>query len=168
MSAAGTANAGQNMTGPDTPPSLASVQHLARHQIMGLASMFLLGMAANLTGLPAETSGAAHLASIAFLTAHALIALGLVIGTVMLLRAAARLDSLWRRRAIAGAAAIALAVGAGILTVITNSNWWSYTMAAGFIAALLAHGSLLLPANPPAHGGTPQPQPRHDTEKQHR
>ena len=150
MSAAGTANAGQNMTGPDTPPSLASVQHLARHQIMGLASMFLLGMAANLTGLPAETSGAAHLASIAFLTAHALIALGLVIGTVMLLRAAARLGSHWRRHAIAGATAIAVAVAAGILTLITNNNWWSYTMAVGFIAALLAYGSLLLPATAPA------------------
>jgi len=150
VSAAGTANAGQNMTGPDTPPSLASVQHLARHQIMGLASMFLLGMAANLTGLPAETSGAAHLASIAFLTAHALIALGLVIGTVMLLRAAARLGSHWRRHAIAGATAIAVAVAAGILTLITNNNWWSYTMAVGFIAALLAYGSLLLPATAPA------------------
>jgi hypothetical protein len=148
VSAAGTANAGQDMTGPDTPPSLASVQHLARHQTMGLASMFLLGMAANLTGLPAETSGAAHLASITFLTAHALIALGLVIGTVMLRRAAARLGSHWRRHAIAGATAVAVA--AGILTLITNNNWWSYTMAVGFIAALLAYGSLLLPATAPA------------------
>ena len=168
MSNAATGQTGHSTPAQDIPPALAAVRHLARHQVMGLASVFLLGMAVNLIGLPSQTSGGAHLATIAFLAAHALIALGLIIGTVMLLRAAARLDSLWRRRAIAGAAAIALAVAAGILTVITNSNWWSYTMAAGFIAALLAHGSLLLPANPPAHGGTPQPQPRHDTEKQHR
>jgi len=39
-------------------------------------------MAINPTGLPSQTSGGAHLASIAFLAAHALIALGLFIGTV--------------------------------------------------------------------------------------
>jgi hypothetical protein len=101
-------------------------------------------MAVNLIGLPSQTSGVAHLASVAFLAAHALIALGLVIGTVLLLRAAARLGGRWRRQATAGAAAIAVAVAAGILTMITSSNWWSYAMAVGFIAALLADGSLLL------------------------
>jgi hypothetical protein len=34
-----------------------------------------------------------------FLAAHALIALGLLIGSVLLLRAATRLDSRWRSRA---------------------------------------------------------------------
>ncbi|MGE5135764.1 MAG: hypothetical protein ACM32E_22995 [Gemmatimonadota bacterium] len=111
---------------------------------MGLASVFLLGMVVNLTGLPSQTSGAAHLASLAFLAAHVLIALGLVAGTVMLLRAAARLGGRWRRQAVVGAAAITVAFAAGILTLMTGSNWWSYAMAAGFIAALLAHGSLLL------------------------
>ena len=146
MSAAHTGK-GDLVEGQHAPPDVAVVRHLARHQVMGLASLFLLGMAVNLLGLPSQTSGAAHLASIAFLAAHALIALGLVIGTVMLLRAAARLGSHWRRHAIAGATAIAVAVAAGILTLITNNNWWSYTMAVGFIAALLAYGSLLLPAS---------------------
>ena len=125
----------------------------------GLASVFLLGMAVILIGLPAETSGAAHLASIAFLAAHALIGLGLVIGTVPLLRAAARLGGLWRRRAITGAAAIAVGVVADILTLITKNNWWSYTMAVGFIAALLAHGGLLLPASATAQNGLPPSAP---------
>jgi hypothetical protein len=88
-----------------------------------------------------------------FLAAHALIALGLVIGIVLLQRAAARLGGRWRRRAIAGTAAIAVAVAPGILTLIPSSNWWSYMMAVGFIAALLAYGSLLLPPIPPAHDG---------------
>ena len=48
---------------------------------------------------------------------------------------------------IAGATAIAMAAAAGILTLITKGDWWSYAMAVGFIAALLASGSLLLPAN---------------------
>lgn len=45
-----------------------------------------------------------------------------------------------------GAAAIAAALAAGVLTTITKSNWWSYAMAAGFVASLLSYGSLLLPA----------------------
>ena len=52
------------------------------------------------------------------------------------------MGGLWHRRAITGAAAIAVAVGAGILTLITKNNWWSYTMAVGFIAALLASAAL--------------------------
>jgi hypothetical protein len=36
---------------------------------MGLTSVFLLGMAVNLIGLPAGMTGAAHVASIAFLAA---------------------------------------------------------------------------------------------------
>ena len=122
---------------------------------MAFASVFLLGMAVNLIGLPSQTAGGAHLASMVFLAVHALIALGLVIGSVLLLRAAARLGGRWRGQGIAGAAAIAMAVAAGILTVITSSNWWSYAMAVGFIAAVLAYGSLLLPPIPPAHDSMP-------------
>ena len=160
MSAAGIGEVSHGTAGQDMPPGLASVRHLARHQIMGLVSVFLLGMAVNLTGLPSQTSGGAHLASIAFLAAHALIAPGLIIGTVLLLRAVARLGGQWRRRAVAGAAAIAAAVAAGILTVFTSSNWWSYIMAVGFITALLAYGSLLLPATAPAHDSTPSSAPQ--------
>jgi hypothetical protein len=122
VSAVGTGQTGYCTASQDTPQGPASVRHLARHQVMGLASVFLLGMAVNLIGLPAETSGAAHLASIAFLAAHALIGLGLVIGTVPLLRAAARLGGLWRRRAITGAAAIAVGVVADILTLIPRTT----------------------------------------------
>ncbi len=154
MSAAGSADTGDATAAQHLPPGHARVRHLARHQVMGLASVFLLGMAANLTGLPSQTSGMAHLASLAFLAAHVLIALGLVTGSVLLLRTAARLGGWWRRRAMAGTAAITVAVAAGILTLMTGSNWWSYAMAAGFIAALLAHGSLLLPATSPAEDGT--------------
>jgi len=155
VSAPGTGPAGPGIADRSTAGRLVAVRHLARHQVMGLTSVFLLGMAVNLIGLPAETTGAAHVASIAFLAAHALIALGLVIGAVLLLRAAAHLRGRWRSQAIASATAIAVAVAAGILTLITNSGWWSYTMAVGFITALLAHASLLLPANTPAQDRLP-------------
>jgi heme A synthase len=159
VSAADVGQTGHSMAGHDTPSTLASVRHLARHQVMGLSSVFLLGMAVNLTGLPSQTSGDVSLASIAFLATHVLIALGLVIGTVLLLRATVRLGGRWRRQAIAGTAAVAVAVATGILTLITESNWWSYAMAVGFIAALLAYSSLLLPATSPAQDNRPPSTP---------
>jgi hypothetical protein len=76
---------------------------------------------------------------------------------------AARLGGRWRRQAIAGAAAIAVAVAAGILTLITTSNRCSYTMAAGFIAALLAYGSLLLLATTSEQDNPASSRLRRDT-----
>ena len=73
MTAPGTGQTARDGTGPaDVPPGLAEVRHLARHQVMGLTGAFLVGMAVNLLGLPSETSGGAHIASIAFLAAHLL------------------------------------------------------------------------------------------------
>ena len=88
VTATGTGETGHDgVAAADLPPGLAQVRHLARHQIMGLTAAFLLGMAANLTGPPSQTRGAAHIARIAFLAGHVLIALGLIIGTALLLRA---------------------------------------------------------------------------------
>ena len=52
MSAADTLEPAPGMAGQDMQPGLAAVRHLARHQVMGLASVLLLGMAINLIGLP--------------------------------------------------------------------------------------------------------------------
>ena len=128
---------------------LAGARHLSRHQVMGLAVQFLLGMAVNLLGLPAETTGAAHAATIAFLAAHIVVSAGMLAGAFMVVRAAARAGDRWRRLAIWGAAAIVATIAAGILTLITNSNWWSYAMAVGFIASLLVYGGILVRAGAP-------------------
>jgi len=132
------------------PAGHAEVRYLARHMVIGLTVQFLLGMAVNLIGQPAETTGDARIASTVFLAAHVLVSAGMVIGAAQAVRAAAHLGGPWRRAAIWGAAAIAATVAAGVLTTITKSNWWSYAMAAGFIASLLIYGSLLLPARAPA------------------
>ena len=123
---------------------LAGARHLSRHQIMGLAVQFLLGMAVNLLGLPAQTNGAAHAATIAFLAAHIVVSAGMLAGAFMVVRVAARAGDRWRSLAIWGAAAIVATIAAGIVTLITNSNWWSYAMAAGFIASLLIYGGILV------------------------
>jgi uncharacterized BrkB/YihY/UPF0761 family membrane protein len=149
VTAAGTGQASHgDTTDPGMPADLARTRHLARHQVMGLTGTFLLGMAVNLIGLPSQTSGAAHIASLAFLAAHTLIAVGLAIGAVMLLRAVPSGRRTWRKQAILGAAAIGVTTAAGILTQLTNSNWWSYGMAAGFITALLTYGSILTQPEP--------------------
>ncbi len=128
----------------------ADVRHLARHQVMGLAAQFLLGMAVNLLGLPSQTKGDAHAATTAVLAAHMLISLGLLAGAALVIRATASTGNPSRQPAIWGAIAIAATIAAGILTMITKSNWWSYTMALGFIASLLVYGGLLVQARTPS------------------
>ena len=159
MTAAGTGQARDgDMTAPGLPADLTKARHLARHQMMGLTGTFLLGMAVNLIGLPSQTSGAAHIASLALLAAHMLIALGLVLGAVMLLRAIPHGRRMWRKQAILGAAAISVTTAAGVLTLLTKSNWWSYAMAAGFITALLTYGSILV--QPDCRGRAPGALPK--------
>ncbi|MGI8448086.1 MAG: hypothetical protein ACR2MP_13090 [Streptosporangiaceae bacterium] len=128
----------------------ADARHLARHQVMGLAVLFLLGMAVNLIGQPSQAKGSARTASTVLLAAHVLIALGLVVGAVLVIRATPSARNRSRQLAILGAAAIAAAFAAGLLSMITNSNWWSYGMALGFIASLLAYGGLLITGTPPS------------------
>lgn len=128
----------------------ADLRHLARHQVTGLAAQFLLGMAVNLLGLPSLAKGTAHTATTVFLAAHVLITLGLLAGAVMIIRATGRPRAPSRRLAIGGAIAIATTTAAGILTMTTKSNWWSYGMALGFIASLLVYGGLLMQARTPS------------------
>ena len=150
MSAASTGATGHGMAEEVIQSSHARVRHLARHQVMGLAAQFLLGMAVNLLGQPSEVTGGARIASTVFLAGHVLIVLGLVIGAILTVRATARIGGRGHRQAVWGAAALAAATTAGILTVITKGNWWSYAMALGFIASLLTYGGLLLKPAPPS------------------
>lgn len=122
------------------------LHRLARHQVMGLTAQFLLGMAVNLLGQPSQATGAAHTASIVFLTAHILVSAGMLAGAALAVRAAARAGGQQRTQVTIGAAAIGATIASGILTVTTKSNWWSYVMAAGFITSFLIYGSLILQA----------------------
>jgi carbonic anhydrase/acetyltransferase-like protein (isoleucine patch superfamily) len=66
--------------------------------VMGLTVQFLLGMAVNLIGQPAQTTGDARIASTVFLATHALVSVGMVIGAGQAVRAAAYLGGPWRSR----------------------------------------------------------------------
>ena len=130
-----------------------SARYLARHQVMGLAAQFVFGKALTLVGQPSETSGGARIASSILLGAHVLVAVGLVVGAVMVLRAAAGQQ---RQLAHWGAAMIGLTFVTGVLAVITKSNWWSYGMGIGFIASLALYAALMVVGgNPVRQAGQP-------------
>jgi hypothetical protein len=138
---------GDGVTGQGQP----ELRHHARDQVIGLTAQFLLGMAVNLLGVPSEATGAAHIASTVLLVGHVLVALGLIAGAILTVRAATRASSHMRTQAIWGATVIAGTVTAGILTAITRNDWWSYAMALGFLVSLLIYGRLVfLPATRPA------------------
>ena len=132
-----------NTLSESTRASRRDVRQHARHQVMGLAAQFLLGMAISLIGQPSETTGAAHTVSNVLLGLHVLVAVILIAGAAGVIRAARSSDR-QRRLARWGAAAIVLTFGAGVTTLITKSNWWSYAMAVGFIVSLLVYVSLLV------------------------
>lgn len=134
--------------------SRINMRREARNQFLFLSAQFLLGMAVNLIGQPSETTGTAHAASIVLLGLHVVVAVGLLGGAVMVIRAARGGRDRPRQLARSGAVLIGLTVIAGVMTVITKNNWWSYTMATGFIASVLLYGSLLVRAQSPA----PQPE----------
>jgi hypothetical protein len=130
--------------------SRMNMRREARTQLLFLSAQFLLGMAVNLIGLPSETTGAAHAASIVLLALHVVVAIGLIGGAVMVIRAARGGGKRPRQLARSGAVLIGLTAIAGVMTAITNNNWCSYTMAVGFIASMLLYGGLLVRAQSPA------------------
>jgi heme A synthase len=126
---------------------------------MALSAQFLIGMALALIGPPSQTTGAAHIVSEVLLGPHILVAVGLIAAAAQTIRFA-RGSGRQRQLAYGGAAAIVLTIGTGILTVITNNNWVSYAMAAGFITSLLVYVSLLVQATSAA-GRSPEAATHH-------
>ena len=120
----------------------AALIRQARGQVMGLITQFLLGMAVTLIGLPSETTGGSKAATTVFLIVHVVIAVGLAFGAVQVLLLARTTDRRTRRLATYGAVAIAVTIVAGMATLSTKNNWWSYAMAVGFFVSPACHGAL--------------------------
>ena len=140
----------EQTVGQSARTSRSDARQPAWHQVMGLSAQFLLGMAVNLIGLPSQTTGTAHTASNILLGLHILLAAALVANAVMVMRAARNGGSQQRQLARWAAALIALTFVAGVLALITKSNWWSYAMATGFITSLGLYVALLVQTASPA------------------
>jgi hypothetical protein len=138
-----------NTVGRDAGAERKSVRGLARRQVMMLSAQFLLGMGVALIGQPSETTGAAHAASNVLLGLHVLVAIAIVAMAVRTIQVARASDQGARRPARLGAVMVGLTFVAGVITMITKNNWWSYAMAVGFIGSLLLYGSMLVRAQHP-------------------
>ena len=116
----------------------------ARGQLSGLLSQLILGMAVNLIGGPNLTPGAAKIAISVFLILHVIIAIGLVVGAILAAVNARRAEPKLARLGWIGLAVIIVTFSAGVVTLITNSGWWSFLMAAGATASLVIYGVLFM------------------------
>lgn len=125
-----------------TKDNYTRLRHGARQAIIALTLLFLLGMAVNLIGLPSETSGGVKAATSVLLGLHVFIAIGLLAGAVGTAAAARKVGGSLGKLAWIAAAGVVVTFTAGVLTMATEENWWSYVMAAGFITVLLTYGAI--------------------------
>ena len=116
-------------------------------QIVMLSAALLLGMAVNLIGLPSETEGGSKVATMIFLGVHVAIGIGLVIGSLLAVKRASAVAPRFVRHAWMGVAVVAITFISGVLVMATESNWWSYLMATGFLAAFLLYGAMFVHAD---------------------
>lgn len=107
---------------PFTPKKLKS---RVFSQLWMLALQFVLGMALNLIGT--DTTGPSHTLYTVILVTHILNAIGLVEGSIYIL--IKEKDKL----SIYIVTALCITLSAGILTVFTRQDIWSFAMACGFI-----------------------------------
>lgn len=141
----------ENATSRAVPADVKGVRQFAMRQAMMLSGQFLIGMAVALIGQPSETTGTAHTASNVLLGLHVVVAVGIVAMAGRIVRAARGSGEGAVRLARWGAVMSGLTFVAGVLSMITKNDWWSYAMAVGFIASLLLYGSLLVRAPRPTN-----------------
>ena len=115
-----------------------------RGQLSMLSVMFVLGMAVNLIGMPDEVTGTSATATKVFLGLHGIIGLGLLVGAILTVIQASKVDPRLNKLATAGAVGVVLTFIAGVLTTSTKNNWWSYAMAIGFIVSFWIYAVLYL------------------------
>jgi hypothetical protein len=122
------------------------LQRTSREALTALGVQFLLGMGANLIGPPSENSDGSRIAAAVVLGLHVLVGLGLIVVGVRVL-AASRADGVGRRPALAALVVTVATFLIGVGTMLTDSGWLSFLMAAGFLGgAALYFGTYVLGA----------------------
>ena len=129
------------MPKPNRPPAV-QLHDQTRGQLGMLVVIFLLGMGVNLLGADKTSSTLIKITSGALLGLHVLVAVGLVVGAILTVRLTTKLPGNYPALARGAGASVGLAIVGGILNVFLKSEWWSYLMAVGFIAAFIIYGLL--------------------------
>lgn len=131
-----------NSAATQDAPAHGKVQRSVRHTVMTLAAQYLLGIAVGLIGLPQDSTGTAKVATTIFLILHVLLGIALLVSAVLVVRAASRASGGMGTLAVSAATLLVVSFVAGILTLASGNDWWSFLMAVGFILSLLVYGSL--------------------------
>lgn len=114
--------------------STDSLTRRSREALSALALQFLLGMGANLVGSPEENEGAAAVFAGILLGLHALVGIGLLVVAVRVWLTDRR-TGVARRASLWALIVIVLTFLAGLGTMFTGSDWLSFAMSVGFVAA---------------------------------
>lgn len=108
-----------------------------------LTLQFLAGMAVNLLGTPDEHTNAIKLLSGSLFLLHVLLAIGLIVNAVLIVRLVAGASESVMGFARGAGVAVGSATLFGILTVTGPwRDFWSYLMAVAFIASFALYGRL--------------------------
>jgi FtsH-binding integral membrane protein len=128
--------AAQNPRAAANPPS--TLVRRSREALSALAAQFLLGMGANLLGSPAENDGAARVVAGIVLGLHALVGIGILVVAVRVWLTARR-EGVAQQAALWAFVVVVLTFLAGVGTMLTGSDWLSFAMSVGFVAAAVLY-----------------------------
>ncbi len=103
-----------------------------------LAAEFLLGMGANLIGLPSEVTGAAGVTTLTLVGLHVALAIAIVVVAIMVTMSR---PAQVRRSTTGGMASVVMTFLAGAGTLMTGNGWLSFVMATGFLIAAGLYGA---------------------------
>ena len=137
------------------PQAIERLRTRLRGMLAMLALMFLLGMGANLIGMPDENDGVGTVVAIVLIALHALLGIGILVNAILLMPAA-RKSGIGRREAMIGLITVIITFLVGVGTALTGSEWLSFVMAVGF---LVAAGAYVMAAIAAARSGVARPGP---------
>lgn len=137
------------MTEPEITSTTARLTSRLRQLLAMLGAEFLLGMGANLIGLPSEVTGGARAVTLTLIGLHALLGVGILVLSLLAMRSAQEVQ-LATGATRNGLIAVVVTFLAGMATLGTGNGWLSFVMAAGFLAAAALYGAAYLEATRPA------------------
>ena len=127
-----------------TAAGQTALAHRLQGMLGGLSLQFLLGLAlATVASYDASSHTGNRGAFEGILLLHMLVALGLVAGSVALAVKARHLVPRLSGMAWAGLVAILISAAAGMARLSADSEWLTFLMGAGFIAAVGIYGRML-------------------------